>query len=172
MSKDLAVVDSSAIILLGVPPPPEAPENVLRRIERARERMQELKEEGCRFVVPAPVLAELGRDGPGHVLAQALFTAIGGMRIECFDAKCAEVTSRMLAPALKARAPGESRVAMKYDAMIAATAHALDAGCLVTENPRDFARYFAIVSSSVELVIASEVRRKGQLRFLDRPSNT
>ena len=167
MLKDIGVVDSSVIILLGVPKTGKESADYDRRLQRASEQMQELWEEGIRFVIPAPVITELSRDGPGLHLLQRVLATMSGWRIHAFDLECAKVAAQMLYPALQARPIGESRVAMKYDAMIAAVAHQLEAKYMLTDNPRDFATYLRLVSSNTELVTVSAPRARGQLGFID-----
>ncbi|HCF56388.1 MAG TPA: hypothetical protein DFS52_00125 [Myxococcales bacterium] len=167
MLKDIGVVDSSVVILLGVPMTGKESADYDRRFQRASERMQELWEEGIRFVIPAPVITELSRDGPGLQLLQRVLARMSGWRIHAFDQECAKVAAQMLYPALRARPLGESRLAMKYDAMIAAVAHQLEAKYMLTDNRGDFATYLKLVSSNTELVNVSDPRTKGQLRFID-----
>jgi len=166
--KPMAVVDASVVILVGLPPPKVEPKELPLRRERATECLRALGGDGIDFVVPAPTITELGRDGDGEELAKRFFARLGGMQVKPFDLPAALVAAKMLKHAFASKAAHESRAAIKYDAMIAAIAHALNAKCLVTANARDFGKYLAEVASPVELIAADEVPKKGQLRLIDR----
>lgn len=163
MSKHLAVVDTSVILLVVAPIDDKSPPELPGRQRNAIDRMTRLREDGYAFVVPAPVISELCRSGPGDALADSVLRRFGGARVEAFDQQAALVTGEMLRPALAAKAPGEGRHAMKYDAMIAGLAHALEAKYLVTANARDFAKYLAVVRSPIEIVRADEAEPAGPL---------
>ncbi len=166
--KPIAVIDASVVILVGLPPPKvERKEYALRR-ERATECLRTLHSDGLDFIVPAPTITELSRDGNGEELARKFFARLGGMQVKPFDLPAALVAAKMLKTAFASKAAHEARAAIKYDAMIAAVAHALNAKCLVTANARDFGKYLAEVASPVELIAADEVPQKGQLRLIDR----
>jgi hypothetical protein len=160
---DVAVVDTSVIVLLVGTPPAPVPKEFPLRQSCARHCLQSLNEDGVNLVLPAPVIAELCRDGPGDALAASVMAHFGGLRIEPFGLPAALATGKMLGPALKARLPSDGKAAMKYDAMIAGVAHALGAKYLVTANARDFAAHIVAAGSSVQIVEADKPRSGGQL---------
>lgn len=173
MSAEIAVVDTSVILLM-VAPIPEHDDVRFKRQQRTRERLQELANDGVSFVVPAPVVTELGMlptEPTGRAVAEPVLARFGGMRVEPFDLPHAEVAAAMLRPTFKALTKGagaQPRDVVKVDAMIVATAVRLNARYLLTANEKDFRKFLEQVDNRVELVIVDEVRQKGQLRFIDR----
>jgi hypothetical protein len=104
-----------------------------------------MKERGYTFWIPTPVLAELSTAGASLAeLAKAISPKLNGLRTVEFGVAAAESCGQMVAARLAASKTGgtryeSTRAAMKFDAMIAAIAHTLQAKYLLTANPRDFA---------------------------------
>lgn len=171
MSSTIAVVDTSAILMMVIPIDPKDGARLTRQA-RTEESFRDLRKAGASFLVPAPVVTELGMfsAGGGEALAQVLFARFGGMRSESYDLPAAELASKMLRstfkPARKAH-PEKPRDAIKVDAMIAAMAVTVGASCIVTANPDDFRTHLAAISSELEILHCDAPRTSGQLRFLD-----
>src|ERR1700742_1388052 len=120
---DAAVIDTDVIILLASRPPDV---ETRRRRECAEETLRSLK--GARFVIPAPVVAELSRDGPGsEVVRQKIVQHISRLKVEPLDLRAADFAGAMVRAALKSRPKNKPRGAVKYDALIAAIAHSIGA---------------------------------------------
>lgn len=169
MSPKLAAVDASVIILLTAPPRPDDPtERALRR-ERASTSMQELRDDGFRFFVPAPAIVELSVHESGERLAERVLARLGGFEVAPLDLLAARAAALALREVLKARPLGESRHLIKFDALIAAVAHEKRAKIIATADPRHFERHLRALSSTVEVVdVASPKQEPGQLRLIDR----
>jgi predicted nucleic acid-binding protein len=166
MAQPLAVVDTDLLVLL-LTDTASLPVETRLRQERAELSVRDLDEQGARWVVPAPSVAELqglAPDTPSfrRVLAR-LFRRV---RVEAVTVEVAAVAGVMCREVLKRRGPGETRGAVQFDALVAATAHVLGARWLVTDNARDLRRHLRVVQSPVELLVASEIPQKGQLHFL------
>lgn len=131
------------------------PSVALRRpyIELAFERIERL---GAIWVVPAPVVAELDSGGPAGAL-DAIAKVMGGVRVQPLDEEAAHVAGQIAATTLKNRAghAGE-RGAVKYDALIFAITHQMGARWLLTGNRRDYDPCARAISSSVEIVRATD----------------
>jgi hypothetical protein len=115
-----------------------------------------MKERGYTFWIPTPVLAELSTAGASLAeLAKAISPKLNGLRTVEFGVAAAESCGQMVAARLAASKTGgtryeSTRAAMKFDAMIAAIAHTLQAKYLLTANPRDFASLFKAVNSTTQ----------------------
>jgi hypothetical protein len=116
-----------------------------------------------RFFIPSPVISELSRDDTGEKVARAALEHLGGIRVEGFGLRAARVAGEMLRTALKGRPPEMSRVAMKYDAMIAAVAHAARARFMVKANPKDYEKYLGIINSPVRVLAPDQIESEGQI---------
>lgn len=117
-------------------------------------------------MVPTPVIAELGRDGPGSIVYKEFARAIRNrLRTAPLTVSAADVAGTMRAMALRQRASGHERGAVLYDALIAAIAHDLKARWLITANPGDMLRCLKAVHSTVEIIDTTTVPRKGQLHL-------
>lgn len=170
MTRPLAVVDTSALIYLlteKVDDSPEEQEAERRRL-LVKERIDTMQKTH-RWGIPSAVVAELGRGGSAVSAVQRLSLAFGRLRVLALDYQAGCIASTISTRALKARALGAERGAVKYDALICATAIRYDAQIIVTENPRDFASYLAQVNSQIALEIPSNPPKAGQLHLLHRP---
>lgn len=93
-----------------------------------------LRAAGTPLLMAAPSLAELIRGKP-----TAPAPSVDGMEPVSFGRRAAEVLGRDLpAEFYKIRSKGDERDLLKFDAMIAATAKASGADCIVTFNEADF----------------------------------
>jgi predicted nucleic acid-binding protein len=154
VTRPVAVVDTSVILLLLDEGTDAA---VQRRRGFAELTIENLEDQNARFTVPAPVVAELCRRGPGsEVLREVVGDLIRDLRIEVLDEDAAVVAGDMSRAALQARGEGDERGAIKFDALIAGVAHKINAKWLVTANARDFNKYLKVVNSTVAVVRADE----------------
>ena len=162
----LAVVDTSVPIYLLAEeePGPDVPLEAAKAAEFVRANVSRLAGEGVRFVVPAPVLAELYShpETGGDEIADGLFDARIGLQVFAYDHDDARATGEMLKKLYPTKSPGERKTIMKYDAQIAGMAHARLAKYLLTTNQRDFERYLHVIGSSVEVCYADGQPEKGQ----------
>jgi len=71
----------------------------------------------------------------------------------------------MAAERLKKKAPNETRGAVKFDTLVAATAHSVGAKYILTHNERDFRSPLSVVSSPVEVIDATTGRPGQQLKL-------
>jgi len=166
MPDDLAAIDASVILSMVVPE--AAVEDAAQRVRdvRTQQRMVEPRKSGVRFFIPSPVISELSRDGAGEKVARTALEHLGGIRVEGLGLRAARVAGEMLRVALKTRTPEMSRTAMKYDAMIAAVAHAARARFMVTANPKDYEKYLGIINSPVRVLAPGErdqIESEGQI---------
>lgn len=147
MSKPIAVIDTNIIITLldntKTPTVTELQNKVQLTIER-------LSGHGARWIIPTPVIAELSGQGLATV-KRALGSLLNLMRIQVLDIEAAEAAGTMSIAALKDR-KGRERGAVKFDALIAGTAHSLGATWLLTSNPKDMQHNLNALRSSVQLV--------------------
>lgn len=167
MTRPLAVLDSSTLILLLTEKADESPEEIEqeRRRQLVKERIREMQPR-FRWAIPAVVVAELGRDLPADMAVRSVGAVLGRFRVLPLTYSGACLASRISTKALKDRRAGSERGAIKYDALICATAIDYGADCIVTENPRDFAKHVAELGASLEIVIPSAVPATGQLHLL------
>lgn len=170
MTRPLAVVDTSTLILLITQKADDS------REEQETERRRVLVKDSIRamgskyrWALPCVVVAELGRDGSADAVVQQLSPQFGGFRTLAFNHRAACLAARISAKALKARPPGAERGAVKYDALICATAIAYGAECIVTENRRDFDKYVAEIGATLDIIMPSTIPAGGQLHLLHRP---
>lgn len=117
---------------------------------------ERLEKEGAVWVVPTPVVAELSSGGPADALLE-IAKALGGVRVQSLDEEAARVAGQIAAATLRNRTSraGE-RGAVKYDALIFAIAHQMGARWLLTGNRRDYEPYARAISSTVEIIRATD----------------
>jgi predicted nucleic acid-binding protein len=165
MSGPIAAIDSDVLIwLLDNTNKPEAKKRKAY-IELTIER---LTQQNTRWVIPAPVVAELCRDGLGsEQLREVAKIALRRLRVEVLDKDAADVAGQIAIMALRARRPGQERGAVKYDALIAAIAHKIGARWLLTANERDMRAHLQAIKSPVEVVIATQPPSTGQTVMLE-----
>ena len=150
-SAPIAVLDTDVIVLL------VGDEKSKARTEIVRGRILAMKEKGYSFWVPVPVLAELSTAGASlAALTKALSLKLDGLRTVELGVAAVESLGQMVAARIAAAKSGGkpyegTRAAMKFDAMIAAIAHTLQAKYLLTANTRDFTIFFKAVKSKTEI---------------------
>jgi predicted nucleic acid-binding protein len=106
----------------------------LARQEKARFHFVKFESEGADFVIPAPVFSELVAGGQdGEIAAEALVRREQHIRVPAFDLDASRVAGRITALRLKNRG-ATPRALVKFDAMIAATAIASGATCILTAD--------------------------------------
>jgi hypothetical protein len=169
MASIIGVIDTSVLILLASAAENEEDKVTQQRILRTQDRMKELHREGVTFVVPAPVIVEMSRDGDGAEAAARILVALGGLRVEALDEQAARIAGEMCRPSMLKKPKEESRDAIKVDACIAAIAHRLNARYMLTGNPRHFRAHLDQVKSTVELIAVDQQPAKGQLKMLAPP---
>lgn len=164
----VAVLDTNVVVLLVSEPDPNP--QIAQKQQAARFCIEELTKEGCVFVLPAPVIAELGRGSstPRDAI-RAVRKHIGKMRIFSLTKDSAEIANDMVRPLLSSRAPGDARGAVKFDTLIAAIAHEMKAKYLVTDNVRDYRKPLAVVNSTVEVIDITAPRSQGQGNIFQLP---
>lgn len=160
MNRPIAVVDTDVLItLLDTTGDPD----ILERRAFIELTIERLTKQSVRWVVPAPVIAELCRDGKGsEQLRTIVRTMMRGLRIEVLDEDAADVAGEMHRIALQARRPGSERGAVKYDALIAGIAHNIGAHWLLTGNGDHMRACLNAIRSSVEVLVATEPPASGQ----------
>lgn len=170
MSKrsELAVVDAGVIILYGEFER-AADKDRHRRWLDNRECIRRLRDDGIKFVVPAPAMVELEMGGESSSkLANKLAQRQESLDVVEFDYDAVLLAGKMLKGAHKElvrAAPGEGRRnVVKFDALIAATAVAHQARYLLTTNPKDFERLLREVQNHVEVI--DTTRARGQVVLL------
>jgi predicted nucleic acid-binding protein len=167
VKQPIYVVDTSVIILSAAPTRPNDPTHIKSLRELTEIAVESTIKHGAKLVVPTPVIAELGRDGPGSVVYKAFVKAIRGrIRTAPLTVSAADVAGAMRRSALRQRADGQERGAVLYDALIAALAHDIEARWLITANPRDMKRCLAAVQSAVEIIDTTVIPDKGQLHLV------
>ncbi|HWO24935.1 MAG TPA: type II toxin-antitoxin system VapC family toxin [Kofleriaceae bacterium] len=153
MAKASAVLDTD-VIRIALDNTDTDPSVALRRsyVELTFERLEKL---GVIWVVPSPVVAELGSGGPADAL-DAIAKVLGGIRVQSLDEEAARAAGQITAATLKNRVRREGeRDGVKFDALVFATAHQMGARWLLTGNRRDYEPYVKAISSRVEVVIAT-----------------
>lgn len=152
----MIVVDTNFLVLLI---DPQSTQNENRRPERVSYFIESLIKSPREILVPAPSIAELvaGRADRIDEIVSAL-KAVRLISIQPFDEVTAIETGDRIAFAIK-NTPAHDRppnwkVAMKYDAMIAATAIVRGASALYTTD-NGFAKY--LNGSSVEVVMIDDL---------------
>jgi predicted nucleic acid-binding protein len=154
------------LILLLTSRDDESPEEMEedRRRELVKVCIREMQTK-YRWAIPSAVVAELGRDGTPEAVILQLGQSLGRFRVLALNYRAACIAARIASRALKERPPGNERGAVKYDALICATAIAHAAECIVTVD-RDYTKHAAAVGSSLRVVMPTEVPDKGQLNIL------
>jgi predicted nucleic acid-binding protein len=159
MTKPVAVVDTDVLLLLL--DTANAPEVQLRK-SYVELTIENLENQNARFVVPTPVIAELCGSAPGsEVVREIAEKVFSHLRIEVLDEDAAVVAGEISRTTLKRR-EGRERGAVKYDALIAGIAHHIGARWLLTGNGEDFKKCFSVLSSPVEVVVATQQPAHGQ----------
>lgn len=116
----------------------------LDRISRVRFAFAKYDDEGADFIIPAPVLVELGAGGvDGQRAAEALIRQDKRIRVEALDFDAAQLAGRIISARLPKRAATESRVMIKFDALVTATAVACGATCILTTDRSDIEKCMA-----------------------------
>lgn len=139
----MIVVDTNFLVLMI---DPNSTQNANSHVDRVRHFIAETSRTGDVIVIPAPVLAELvaARTSRIEEIVETI-RQFRVMEIQAFDTVIALETGELIA-AVQARIPEQQRLpgwkaAMKYDAMIAATAIVRGARALVTAD-YGFEKYF------------------------------
>jgi predicted nucleic acid-binding protein len=155
--RDLAFIDTDVLfLLLDTKKRPATDPTILRR-ERALATIADLKKQGAVFVLSALVIVELSFALPGtEVIRAKLKTFLSNVRIASFGDKAGDVAGAMLKKKLKPRPTGKGRNEIKFDALIAASAHERGARWFVTGNAKDMRPLFEEISSGVQLVDIDE----------------
>jgi predicted nucleic acid-binding protein len=165
MATPIAVIDTNIIILLVTTPGPgEKPETNVRR-ERVKVCLEWLRKERARIWVPSLVVTELIAGAGSEFVKKDIFGALSRTRNVPFDSNAADAAGAILSHSLKNRKPEESKTVMKFDALIAATAHAAEARWLLTDNATDLVKYLSAINSPVEVVDATDIPANGQLHL-------
>ncbi len=168
MAHPYAVLDTVAVVLLCTKKQGDSPDERLKQQWRecTREWVEHLTPR-VRFAIPTAVIAELGYPHPPKVFLEELASALGRFRALPLTRGGGETAALMAAERLKERqkkkTPDEARGAVKFDTLIAATAHVFGAKYVLTHNKRDFRRPLAVVGSSVEVIDATAGRPGQQI---------
>jgi predicted nucleic acid-binding protein len=166
VKQPICVVDTNIVILTAVPPGPHEAESTRKLRDLTEIAVEQMMKAGAKLVIPTPVIAELGRDGPGSVVYKEFAQAIRSrIRTAPLTVSAADVAGTMRAAALRQRTSGHERGAVLYDALIAAIAHDLNARWLITANPGDMRRCLETVGSTVEIIDTTVIPAKGQLHL-------
>lgn len=170
MTRPLAALDTSILIYLLTEQIDDSPKELEdeRRRALAREWIRQMQAK-YRWAIPSVVVAELGRDNTPQGALRRLEPIFSRFRILPLTYRASCIAAAIAARALRERPIGAERGAVKYDALICATAIANRAECLVTENRRDFARYVAEAGVQLDIVVPSDPPATGQLHMLHRP---
>lgn len=165
-----AVLDTSVLILLCTDQidQSEKEAEAQRRREATRDWIEYLAPR-VRFAVPTPAVAELSRPKTAAAFLEELARAVGRFRVLPLTRAAAEVAAKMAAQRIAARPIGAERGAVKYDTLIAAIAHDVGAKYVVTDDRRDYGGPLRVVSSSVEVVVASTPRPGQQMNLIEMP---
>lgn len=172
MATSLVVLDTNIVIFLVSTGSRD--QEADRKTKAVHFCIEEMQKQGCIFVVPAPVVAELGRDTvTPRERIRLLRRKIGAMRVLSLTKESAEVANEMAREMLSKRPEGQERGVIKYDVLIAAIAHQEKAKYIVTDNFRDYRKPLSVVNSPVEVVDATSPPEKGQsnlFQFVPRSS--
>lgn len=159
MSRPIACVDTSILITLLDNTNDPAIEQQKTYIELT---LEGLSKQGARWIIPAPVVAELCRGGRGSDQLRVIMrTALRALRIEVLDEDAADIAGQISRMRLQAR-QGRERGAVKYDALIAGIAHKIGARWLLTSNGDDMRAALNAITSMVQVVVATEQPQTGQ----------
>jgi predicted nucleic acid-binding protein len=152
----MIVVDTNFLVLLI---DPDSTQNANRRADRVRHFIDKLSASKEAVMVPAPSLAELvaGRANRVEEIVETL-RKLKQFEVQAFDPVIAIETGERIASAMEnvpesQRLPGW-KVAMKYDAMIAATAIVRGARAVYTTDP-GLRKY--LVGTDIEMVLVDEL---------------
>lgn len=153
MIRHIAVIDTNVIIdILDTTNTPAA---VDRRTFIGL-TIDSLRKERARFVVPAPVVAELCRGVRGSdVVRELTRVVLRGLRVEPLDQAAADVAGR-IASVIVPGTSGLQRGAVKFDTLVAGIAHHINAKWLVTSNVGNLRSALAAIGSPVEVVDPTE----------------
>jgi len=163
MSRPIAILDTNVIILLLDTTNTRAANERRTLCELTIER---LEKQGARYIVPAPVVAELCRTGRGSdTIRSVVRTMISTLRIEVLDEDAADIAGEISRTRLQNRA-GRERGAVKYDALIAGVAQRIGARWLVTADADDMRACLAVINSNIEVVVADQQAASGQLALV------
>lgn len=152
----MIVVDTNFLVLLI---DPESSQDIDRRVDRVRHFIDTLSRSKEEVMIPAPSLAELVAGRAERI--EEVVEIMRGLKmfsVQAFDLVIAIETGERIAAARNnvpenERLPGW-KVAMKYDAMIAATAIVRGARALYTTDT-GFRKYLS--GSAVELCLVDEL---------------
>lgn len=163
MNRPIAVVDSNVLIwLLDTTSSADA----RRKRAYVELTMEHFNRLSVRWVVPAPVIAELYRDEPGLTrLRDIARRYLKAVRVEALDLRAADIAGQISDRRLRSRR-GRERGAVKYDALIAGTAHHIGARWLLTADVDDMRSHLGAIGSSVEVVNATEPTAAGGQQLL------
>lgn len=152
-----AVVDTSVILRLAEPQP-DANSPDYSEWASVRATIQRCEDDGAAIVIPAPVFAELAAGGTaGYQIAQRLLAQMGGLRIEALDRSAAEIAGRMTHVLISQVPRGQGvRVAVKFDALIAAVAVRCSVSHLIMAGDRYFQKALSAVGSPIAVVDARQ----------------
>lgn len=152
----MIVVDTNFLVLML---DPESTQDVNGRVARVRHFVETLSKRGDLIVIPAPVISELvaGRAQKVDEVVEAL-RPLRAFFIQPFDTVIAIEAGERIAAAqskvpFEERLPGW-RVAMKFDAMVAATAIVRGATELYTDD-KGLSKY--LVGTKVRVVLVDEL---------------
>lgn len=167
MNRPLVVLDTSVLILLLTKKQDDSAEEIdtERRRDAVRDAISQMQTR-YRFGIPSVVVAELGRAGTPQNELEKLVKIVGRFRILPLTLAAGVASAKIAKTALSKRAKGAERGAVKFDTLICGTAHAHNAECIVTENPRDFAANLAVINSAIEVKVPSEPPATGQLHLM------
>lgn len=147
----MIVVDTNFLILMI---DPASTQNINGRSEKVRYFVETLSKSNPVITIPAPSIAELVA-GRAQRIEEVVETVrrLKGFVVQTFDEVIAIETGERIAQALAKTAPVERapgwKVAMKYDAMIAATAIVRGASAIYTTDT-GFSKY--LEGSSVKVI--------------------
>jgi len=152
MPEILAILDTDvAILVLDSRKKPDAATH--NRIERALAAIDDVREKCARRLITTPTLVELSsfRGGPKAATLK-LRQFVSGLRTCSLTVGGAETAGRILLDKLRPRPPGKSRHEIKFDALIAGIAHAVEARWLITGNAKDYRPLLDHISSPVQVI--------------------
>jgi len=162
VNKPIAVIDTDVIIILLDTTGDPALQDRRTYIGLTFEH---LERQNATYVVPSPVVAELCGKGPGSdVLREIMRVFLGRLRIQVLDEDGALVAGEISRERLRNRA-GRERGAVKFDSLIFGIAHQIGARWLVTGNGADHVKCRKAISSTVEVLVATDPPATGQQVF-------
>ena len=163
MTESIAVLDTDVAIMILDTRKVLDPPTYSRR-ERALQAIDDARKRGARCMVTAPTIVELSsyKGGGGKAAVLRLRTFITGLRVMGLTVDAAEAAGAMLMDNLKGRPVGKSRNEIKFDALIASIAHAIEAKWLITGNAKDYVPLFREIRSSVHVVDVDAITTLGK----------